>query len=517
MATNVVTYTGGIFNQYGLYTGAVLGNFVYSILGGTTRIAQFTTTGTLVNDNWADISALVDAYNLNNGSQIRMSTYQNYIFIAYAQSKALRVTVNSDGSYVPSSAVIWLDTFYAPTVGLNKFWPSDFVFVDQTAYMLTQNNDLFGTTSIYAINMDSSGNALDPSGNRTLSNGQFSQQHVFYTSLYNTITSNSQGQTERIQAFTYYKSKFYIGINHGSTFNVLELNSDFTLTSGNTTAGATGNPTRSVSWYSTNNFLINSIRFSGSYAYLSVSNRTIRQLNLDGTVANTTWYQSTAQQGPIAVGESYVYGFHGFIFEVIPLPPPPIQYAKIQINYSSLVNNTPVGGLVFEGYYSYQTNNNRVVSFYSSTDMSTNLLISHTDSFATDAVTLLGKTSSNTAGSTGIDTTSTHAGVFVKNLPFINALFKSNPYVVLKPSGMVMFDNYGVVNANVLATSYFTNKYIMSNGNVYSNKNNSFFTFSNFTFSYNEVSALPSVNVPMAIDYTFFNSIKQIKYNAKYN
>ena len=140
-----------------------------------------------------------------------------------------------------------------------------------------------------------------------------------------------------------------------------------------------------------------------------------------------------------------------------------------------------------------------------------------TDSFATDAVTLLGKTSSNTAGSTGIDTTSTHAGVFVKNLPFINALFKSNPYVVLKPSGMVMFDNYGVVNANVLATSYFTNKYVMSNGNVYSNKNNSFFSFSNFTFSYNTVSAFPTVNATLPIDYTFFNTIKQIKYNAKYN
>jgi hypothetical protein len=82
---------------------------------------------------------------------------------------------------------------------------------------------------------------------------------------------------------------------------------------------------------------------------------------------------------------------------------------------------------------------------------------------------------------------------------------------------MVMFDNYGVVNPNVLATSYFTNKYVMSNGNVYSNKNNSFFSFSNFTFTYNTVSALPTVNAPFPIDYTFFNTIKQIKYNAKYN
>jgi type IX secretion system PorP/SprF family membrane protein len=89
--------------------------------------------------------------------------------------------------------------------------------------------------------------------------------------------------------------------------------------------------------------------------------------------------------------------------------------------------------------------------------------------------------------------------------------------VLLKPSGCVMFDNYGVVNSNILATSYFANKYVMSNGNVYSNKNNSFFSFSNFTFNYSSVSALPTVNALLPIDYTFFNSISQIKYNAKYN
>ena len=200
-----------------------------------------------------------------------------------------------------------------------------------------------------------------------------------------------------------------------------------------------------------------------------------------------------------------------------PPPPPPIQYARMRINYNSILNGNPVGGLVFDGYYSYQTTDNKVVSLYSSSDLSSNLIIPHTDSFVTGAVTLLGKSSSNTAGSTGIDSTSTHAGIFVKNLPFVNALFKSNPYVVLKPSGLVMFDNYGVVNANVLATSYFTNKYVMSNGNVYSNKNNSFFSFSNFTFNYNTVSAFPTVNAPMPIDYTFFNTIRQIKYNAKYN
>ena len=200
-----------------------------------------------------------------------------------------------------------------------------------------------------------------------------------------------------------------------------------------------------------------------------------------------------------------------------PPPPPPIQYARMRINYNSVVNGNPVGGTVFDGYYSYQTTDNKVVSLYSSSDLTTNLIIPSTDPFITGALTLLGKTSSNTANSSGIDTTASHAGVFVKDLPFVNALFKSSPYVVLKPSGMVMFDNYGAVNENVLATSYFANKYVMSNGNVYSNKNNSFFSFSNFTFTYNTVSAIPTVNVPPAIDYTFFNSISQIIYTAKYN
>ena len=185
---------------------------------------------------------------------------------------------------------------------------------------------------------------------------------------------------------------------------------------------------------------------------------------------------------------------------------PLFNAARIKINYNSIVNGNPVGGLVFDGYYVFQ-----------STDLSTNLLISHTDSFVSGALTLLGKTNCNIAGSTGINTTSTHAGIFVKNLPFMNALFKSNPYVLLKPSGCVMFDNYGVVNTNILATSYFANKYVMSNGNVYSNKNNSFFSFSNFTFNYSSVTALPTVNDLLPIDYTFFNSISQIKYNAKYN
>ena len=199
------------------------------------------------------------------------------------------------------------------------------------------------------------------------------------------------------------------------------------------------------------------------------------------------------------------------------IPPPTYAYTKIQLKYNSTVNGNSVGGVVFEGYYQYTTSDNKVVSLYSSSDLSTNLLIPSTDSFVTGALTLLGKTTSNIVTTDGISTTSTHAGLFVKNLPFVNALFKSNPYVLLKPSGLVMFDNYGVVNSNVLATSYFTNKYVMSNGNVYSNKNNSFFSFSNFTFTYNTVSAMPTVNVPMQIDYTFFNTIKQIKYNAKYN
>jgi hypothetical protein len=200
-----------------------------------------------------------------------------------------------------------------------------------------------------------------------------------------------------------------------------------------------------------------------------------------------------------------------------PAPPPPIQYARMKINYSSILNGNPVGGLVFDGYYSYQTTDNKVVSLYSSSDLSTNLIIPSTDPFVTGALTLLGKTSSNIASNAGIDTTTTHAGIFVKNLPFVNALFKSNPYVLLKPSGLVMFDNYGVVNSNVLATSYFANKYVMSNGNVYSNKNNSFFSFSNFTFNCNSVTAFPTVNTLLPIDYTFFNSVSQIKYNAKYN
>jgi hypothetical protein len=232
--------------------------------------------------------------------------------------------------------------------------------------------------------------------------------------------------------------------------------------------------------------------------------------NAQGT--NSTYLQLDQVNNDATNSINILTGAQTIVSEV-----PLFNAARIKINYNSTVDGNPVGGLVFDGYYVFQSTDNRVVSLYSSTDLSTNLLISHNDSFASGALTLLGKTNCNIAGSTGIDTTSTHAGIFVKNLPFMNALFKSNPYVLLKPSGCVMFDNYGLVNSNILATSYFANKYVMSNGNVYSNKNNSFFSFSNFTFNYSPVSALPTVNALLPIDYTFFNSISQIKYNAKYN
>jgi len=197
--------------------------------------------------------------------------------------------------------------------------------------------------------------------------------------------------------------------------------------------------------------------------------------------------------------------------------PQTYEYSKININYSGIVNGNSVSRSVFEGYYKYQVSNKTIQEFYSLTDMSTNLIIPSTDSFASGALTLLGKSKCNLVTSDGIDTSSNNAGIFVKGLPFVNALFKTNPYILINSNGLVMFDNYGQVNANVLATSYFANKYVISNGNVYSNKNNSFFSFGNYTFNYTTVTALPTVSVPLPVDYTFFNSIKQIKYNAKYN
>ena len=473
--------------------GAVIGNYLYTNLGSPLKILQFTLTGTLVNNNWLSLSVLP-------GGAVfpyYMISYQNYLFFTSNNSNTsiYRVTVNPDGSYLEGSAIKWFTkaSFYPHiiTIADTGNGPSMYITTVFSAYSVPINSD--GTSG-------------------TIS-----------SALYTTFTDNNNRKYVII-GITYYNSKFYLAIVNAQ-YNqglIMEFNTNFVLTSNNTKSNAYNT---SLSWANNLNTSIDNgvyqsrMSVSGNYMYVSNTSSTILQLNLDGTINNSNYYTipSGANGSYTFINDSYIYALYGWNVYIISLPPPPIQYAKMQMSYNSIVNGSPVGGLVFEGYYSYQTTNNMVVSFYSSTDMSTNLIIPSTDSFVTGALTLLGKSTSNIAGITGIDTTSTHAGVFVKNLPFMNALFKSNPYVLLKPSGCVMFDNYGVVNANVLATSYFTNKYVMSNGNVYSNKNNSFFSFSNFTFNSSAVSALPTENALLPIDYTFFNSIRQIKYNAKYN
>jgi len=499
MATNVISVPMNTNPNIGgsIQSGAIIGNYFYGFLNDpqNKKILQFTLTGTLVNNNWLNVSTLPDAPMI-----YYMISYENYLFFTATNNftNIYRVTVNPDGSYVAGSGIVWFtkSSFYPHFISIENTGNGPIMYITQ----------LFGTWSVYSLPINSNGTS-----------GTIS------SSLYTPFKDNNNRQYI-ITGITYYNSKFYLSFTNGQ-YNqgiILEFNSNFVLTSNNTKSHSYNT---TLSW--ANNLGLSTenssyqVRMvvSQNYMYVSNTEARISQLNLDGTVNNINYYTipSGANGSYIFINESYIYGLYGLYIYIIPLPPPPIQYAKIQMSFNSIINSSPVGGLVFEGYYSYQTNNNRVVSFYSSTDMSTNLLIPHTDSFVTGALTLLGKTSANTAGITGIDTASTHAGVFVKDIPFVNALFKSNPYVLLKPSGCVMFDNYGVVNTNVLATSYFTNKYVMSNGNVYSNKNNSFFSFSNFTFNASTVSALPTVNALLPIDYTFFNTIKQIAYTAKYN
>ena len=450
------------FNQ--IWCAAVNNNFLYVIQAGPTdgKITKHQLDGTLIDGNWGQSQQFTRPSHVN-----QMISYKNYLFVAVddgGRDGIQRIVINNDGTC--GAITNWYPTSF----------PYVLTCVGDSIYFVT------GTGIINKIDINSDGTP-----------GTFT--------TFSSVLSNI-----KVESITYYNSAFYLTAMNN---RIIKLNSD----------GSVNN----LNW--SNNVIVNNqhevvvLIITNEYIYSGNSNGTIRQLDLSGNLINSTWFNLGYGLGGFGKmflysGNIYIHG-DGANLYIVPLVIPP-QYAKIRINYSSIVNGNSVRGLVFEGYYGYQSNN-KITEFYSSGDLSTNLIIPSTDPFVTGALTLLGKTTSNIASNAGIDTTSTHAGVFVKNLPFVNALFKSNPYVLLKPSGIIMFDNYGLVNTNVLATSYFANKYVMSNGNVYSNKNNSFFSFSNFTFTYNTVSALPSVNAPIPIDYTFFNAIKQIKYNAKYN
>ena len=446
----------------------VNGNYLYTIVSVVNgRIDKRDLSGNIVEANWATIGQFNGPTYINS-----VVSYKNYLYFAIGgnnlQQGIWKVTINSDGTYGG------LSLFYARNELVGVSVVNDTIYYANDGY-------------VYSVPTDSSGNAT--------SETQLFNKNIRPVEMHSGILGLAS-----------YKSKHYIFMR--GLGKIMELNLDGTV--------------NNAVWCNSTSINNGNSRYTligdGNYIYIINDSGNLTQVNLDGTVSNQNWFVAqSVNMGILSIANGYLYLGYSETIYITPLPPPPILYAKIKMNYSSVVNGNSVGGLVFEGYYSYQSNNNNVTGFYSSTDMSTNLIIPSTDPFVTGALTLLGKTSANTSGSTGMNTASTHAGIFVKNLPFVNALFKSNPYVLLSPSGCVMFDNYGVVNANVLATSYFTNKYVMSNGNVYSNKNNSFLSFSNFTFTYNTVSALPTVNTTLPLDYTFFNSIKQIKYNAKYN
>lgn len=289
-----------------------------------------------------------------------------------------------------------------------------------------------------------------------------------------------------------------------------------------------GDASRLNEFYTTKNFFGNAGLYITSVPSLDSQYSSIRNYNMYDSIANLAFGPQVAFDLSLnSTNNAYFQGtnlsavrLNGTTENLATRPPPPppdFIYAKIQINCATVVNKKPVQRLVFDGYYKIQTDNNKVVYFCSSSDVSTNLILPQPDSFITGALTLLGKSTCNTADASGITTESTNAGIFLKELPFVTALFKSKPYILLTRTGLVMYDNYGVVNSNILATSYFTNKYVLSNGNVYSNKNNSFMEFNNFTMTYNSVPNIPIVNIPKFIDYTFFRRISQLKYVAKNN
>ena len=487
---NSVFNFGGGQDRIGM---AAYGNFVYTLFGNS--ISQINvTTGTVVTNNWAP--------NFDQVYQLcSMCILGNYMYISnqFNQNVA-QIAINSDGS---SSTV-------------NKTWATHAQFQGALA-MHGSGTYLYVSGSALAkvaINSDGTAGTITPSWLTgvyiqciAINNNYLYVSTNQWDSVISQYPINANGSLGT-------RVKFITEGPYGIAPDNMYLNPR--------TFAFYGPNLYMSNWNNNQSLLANIFQLpiiSGATDVSGTVNHTwgIGPRQIIGTVViNGSLYVLTPGNGAYPETGGANYNYHIFSY-TLPPPPPTYLYSKIKINYSSIVNGNPVAGTVFEGYYKYQVSNSVIKEFYSSTDMSTNLIISSTDSFATGALALLGKTSCNVVTSNGIDTTGNNAGVFVKNLPFMNALFKSNPYVLLKPSGCVMFDNYGVVNANVLATSYFTNKYVMTNGNVYSNKNNSFFSFSNFTFNFSSISALPTENSLLPIDYTFFNTIKQIKYNAKYN
>jgi hypothetical protein len=143
---------------------------------------------------------------------------------------------------------------------------------------------------------------------------------------------------------------------------------------------------------------------------------------------------------------------------------PEINWTKIDICYNTTLNGVPVGGLVFQGYFSYDSTTT-IRSFYSADNITKNIILDASNAFLSSYLLRNNYTNYNKSTSNGID--GSRGGVYVKCLPFIKNVFVSEPYVQLRGNGVSLFDNFGPIT-NTLASEKINNAWgTESNGDKY--------------------------------------------------
>lgn len=242
-------------------------------------------------------------------------------------------------------------------------------------------------------------------------------------------------------------------------------------------------------------------------AYFDVyqSTGTIVQYDLNsGIVTNTQYTSNSIVTFQMVASNSNIYLINKINNQMltISLPsinaviPPKNWLASIDINFSATISGAPIGGVIFKGYYGIDSNNT-ITGFYDLSDLTKNLILN--DSVATYMVNAFGGTINNAS-------TTYMNQAYISNIPYISAIFKSNPICRVSQNSVMLIDNYGKRNITGM------NTVTSSNGTIYSAGQSNTFGGYGFTCTCTPISSIPSQIPALTFDYSFFGAVKYMEF-----
>lgn len=267
-------------------------------------------------------------------------------------------------------------------------------------------------------------------------------------------------------------------------------------------------------------FNVNNLLLYGNCIYMAYvdvyqSNGTIVQYDLSsGLVTNTHYISNSIPTFQMVALNSNIYliNLANNQMLTVSLPsintivPPIISWSSIDICFNATISSAPIEGVIFHGYYGF--NSNGIVQyFYDSSDYDTNLIAD--DIVTRNLKNVLGNNSTpmNFAGANYIN------NVYLYNIPYVSAIFKSNPYIILSQTALLLCDNYGQTDISYVLQTNGATAIVGPNGNVYAGGASYNFGANGISCHCNPVDTLPAKSIPMIIDYTLFGAIKYVEFN----